>query len=76
MNVKEAEALVKKAMSVILSCNTMTQLDISVRYADLAYWKLSREVGLVNNSRFICLIERSIGFAQCKIKSNDMETEQ
>ena len=72
MNSKQADKLVEKTMLVILSCQTLAQLNNASRYASLAYEKLSKEVGLVNNSRFISKIERSIGFAQCNIKKSEL----
>jgi hypothetical protein len=69
MELEEAEKLVNKAMSVILSCRTMDQLSNAVTYSRLVYKLLAKEIGLVNNSNFICLIERSMGYAQCRIES-------
>ena len=67
MEIKEANALVNRGMSVVLSCKTLPQLESAVKYADLIYRKINKEVGLINNTKFISLIERSIGYAQCKI---------
>ena len=68
MEIEEANNLVNKGMKVILSCKNIDQLDNAVKYADLVYRVLAREIGLINNTQFISLIERSIGFAQCQIK--------
>jgi hypothetical protein len=68
MNIEEAKKLVNRCSYVIISCENRAQLDTAVKYADLAYKKLARGIGLINNTQFISLIERSIGFAQCKIK--------
>jgi hypothetical protein len=70
MNKEEATRLVDKCMTVILSCETIDQLKTATRYADFIYRKLAREIGLINHTQFIALIERSIGFAQCKVKYN------
>ena len=69
----EAEKLVQRSMTVILSCETLEQLGNAVRYSNLVYRKLSDGIGLVNNTKFIQLTERSIGFAQCNIKLADHE---
>jgi len=68
MDINQANVLVNKSMKVILSCKNLEQLSVAVKYADLVYKKISRTIGLVNNTQFISLIERSIGFAQCNIK--------
>ncbi len=68
MNMNEANELVNRNVRVILSCETLEQLNVAVKYADLVYRKLSKEIGLVNNTQFMSLTERSIGFAQCQIK--------
>ena len=73
MTYEESESLVYKAMSVILSCRTMTQLNNAVTYSSLAYNKISLAMPAINRSRFIARIERSIGFAHCKIKANNQE---
>lgn len=70
MDKKEADALVQRSMEVILSCKTMSQLDTAVRYSNLVYKKLAYTIGLINNMKFVTLMERSIGFAQCQIKCN------
>jgi hypothetical protein len=70
MNKEEATRLVNRGMTVILSCETTDQLKTATTYADLIYRKLAREIGLINHTQFISLIERSIGFAQCKVKYN------
>ena len=70
MNNKEANKIVRKCMNVIVSCKNQDQLNVAVKYAGLAYKVLSREIGLVNNTNFILLIERSIGFALCNIGGN------
>ena len=70
MTEREAKTLTDKAMKVILSCNSMDQLNNAVQYANLTYRRLSNHVGMVNFTRFSMVIERSIGFAQCKIKAN------
>ena len=75
MNKAEAKQLVDRCMWVIMSCETMDQLSTAVRYSRLVYRKLSREIGIINNARFISLIERSIGFTQCQIKCNKMISE-
>lgn len=69
MNIEEANNLVNKCMSVILSCKTMPQLNVACTYAILVYRQLARELGLINNTNFVSLIERTIGYAQCQIKS-------
>ncbi len=68
MDIKEAEILASKTMRTILSCRTTESLNIAVRYSELAYRRLAKEIGLVNNMQFICRVERAIGFAQCQIK--------
>jgi hypothetical protein len=68
MTQAEANKLVNKSMKVILSCKNLDQLHIAVKYADLVYRKLAQGVGLVNNTQFICLTERAIGYTQCQIK--------
>ena len=68
MTQDEAKTLVDKCMRVIISCKTDEQLDIAIKYASFAYNRLSKGVGLINNTSFISLIERSIGYSQCKIK--------
>lgn len=67
MEIEEGNALVEKAMKVILSCKTVDQLHIAMRYAGRVYSKLQREIGMINGTRFSPKIERSIGFAQCSI---------
>lgn len=76
MDIEEANKLVNKSMKVILSCKNLDQLNIAVRYASLVYNKISRTIGLVNNSQFISLTERSIGFAQCQIKCNSRDNNE
>jgi hypothetical protein len=68
MKQQEAVALCNRNMRVILSCTTLEQLTVAVRYADLVYRKLAEGVGLVNNTQFVSLTERSIGYVQCQIK--------
>ena len=70
MNIDDANALVKKGMSVILSCKTLGQLQSAICYANLIYRQISKEIGFANRTKFTPLIERSIGFAQCQIKAN------
>ena len=70
MNIEQATELTDRCMSVILSCNTVNQLDVAVKYSNLVYRKLGREIELIKNTKFISLLERSIGFAQCKVKYN------
>ena len=70
MNIEEADKLINKAMTVILSCKTMDQLKTAVLYSNLVYKVLSNEIGLGRTMKFITLIERSIGFAQCQIQEN------
>lgn len=65
METEEAENLVKKAMSVILSCKTQDQLHYAARYAGLAYDLLAKE-GLINMTS-ITSFERCLGYAQCNI---------
>lgn len=69
MELEQANELVNKSMNVILSCKTSSRLEVGVKYADLVYKKISNNIGLLNDTRFISLIERSIGFAQCQIKN-------
>ena len=68
LSIEEGTALVNRSMKIILSCTTLEQLNVAVKYADLVYKRISQTIGLVNNSQFISLTERSIGFAQCNIK--------
>ena len=67
MNKKEGKILVDKCMEVVLSCKTIDQLNIAVKYAGLVYKQLSKHIGLLNSTMFITRIERSIGYAQCQI---------
>ena len=76
MTHNKAKELVNKSMKVILSCKTLEQLNAAVRYAGLVYKKLGQEIGLINNMNFVCLTERSIGFAQCQIKYSKAEIEK
>ena len=69
MTEQEAKNLVNRAMKIILSCRSLDQLHVAVKYADLTYRKISKTIGLVNTVNFVRLIERSIGFAQCQIKA-------
>lgn len=73
MEIEEANALVTKGMIVILSCKTTEQLEVAIKYADLIYKELSKEIGLVNDTNFSSLIEHSIGYAQCQIKHNNAQ---
>jgi len=68
MQIKKADELVNKSMKVILSCKTLEQLNVALEYSKLLYKKLSGEVSLSLKFRYLMLIERSIGFAQCQIK--------
>jgi hypothetical protein len=68
MTNKEATDLVNRSIRVILSCETLHQLNVAVEYSNLVYRLIAEGVGLINNTRFISLTERSIGFAQCQIK--------
>ena len=67
MEYKEAKALVYRVMSVILSCETLDQLNVACAYANMAYIQIAKTIGMINKVEFLCLIERSIGFAQCKV---------
>ncbi len=69
MTKDEADKLVKKCMSVIVSCKTNEQLHLAVKYSGFAYKLLAKEIGLINNMNFITLVERSIGWAQCNIEN-------
>jgi len=61
-------ALQTKCSSVIVSCKTKEQLISAEKYAKLAYKKLSTmEYVSIEKSMFIGVIEKSIGFALCKI---------
>lgn len=73
MDKQQAQKIVDKCMLVILSCKTHNQLCTAVKYSDFAYRLLQKEIGLINNMNFLCLIERSIGFAQCQIKGSHSE---
>ena len=70
MKDKDADALVKKCIRVILSCKNNGQLDNAINYCDLAYKILNKHIGSVNRTRFASLVERSIGCALCEIQNN------
>ena len=74
MNIEEANELVSKCMKVILSCKTYSQLNNAVKFADFTYKILANGIGLINESRFVPRIERSIGFAQCNIENQNKLT--
>ena len=76
MRIEEADELVNRSMEVILSCKTLKQLNVAVKYSDLVYKRLSKEIGLINNMNFVCLTERSIGFAQCLVKYNQQNEQE
>jgi len=60
------DELIDKAMSVACSCQTIDQLRTASRYCELVYRQLRKDRSFV--LRDLALIERSIGFAQAKIK--------
>lgn len=62
------DKLLDKVMKVILSCHTEEQLLVAVMYSDLAYRSISNEIGGIDRTKFIGLVDRSIGFAQCRVK--------
>ena len=71
MNKKQATEIVNKCMKVIISCKTQGQLNAAIKYKNLAYKLLAKEVGLINNTTFTQLTERSVGFALCKINKKE-----
>lgn len=74
MNIEDATKLLNKAMAVILSCETKTQLEVAVGYSSLAYRIIRNETLFTNNMQIISLMERSIGYAQCQI-TNGIKSE-
>ncbi len=70
MNDKDADALVKKCMRVILSCKNDGQLKNAASYCSLAYNILNKHIGSVNRTKFASKMERSIGYALCQIQNN------
>jgi len=70
MKDKDADALVKKCMRVILSCKNNDQLNNAINYCDLAYKILNKHIGFVNRAKFASKMERSIGYALCEIQNN------
>jgi hypothetical protein len=70
IKLKEADALVDKGMRVILSCNSLDQLRNAITFCNLIFRKVGRELGMVNKVNMHPLFERSVGYAQCKIKAN------
>ena len=67
MSLDEAERLVNKCMTVLVSCKTRSQLKTAIRYTDLAYKRLIKESA--NSMIFIIEIERATGWALSKIGS-------
>ncbi len=70
MKDKDADALVKKCMRVILSCKNNDQLNNAINYCGLAYKILNKHIGSVNRTKFASKMDRSIGYALCQIQSN------
>ena len=66
MNKHESISLVDKAVRVIDSCDTLSQLSNAINYANLLHDRLSKGIGLVNQSRFHQDILMALGRAQCR----------
>lgn len=69
MNKRETnlDPLVYRAVSVILTCRTLEQLNVAISYSNLVYREMSKTIGRINSSKFRMYVERAIGFAQCNI---------
>lgn len=71
MKDKDADALVKKCIRVILSCKNNGQLDNAVNYCNLAIRKLSRnELKLDKRIDIMEKLHTSKGYAMCQIQNN------
>ena len=62
------DELKSKTMKVILSCETMDQLKNSVNYYNLAFTQMVKGLSLNERASILCILERSVGFAQAQIK--------
>ena len=71
MKDKDADALVKKCMRVILSCKNDDQLENAINYCNLAIRKLANYVTekdeRIDIMRGLYISE---GYARCKIQNN------
>ena len=66
---KYADELLNKGMTTILSCKTYDQLINAISFCNLIYRRIGKDIGMVNKVNMHSLFERSIGYAQCNIKS-------
>ncbi len=60
--------MIDKAIDVIHSCETLEQLRIAERYCTLMFRKFHRDgVSLSSAVRCMGVIERHVGYMQCKV---------
>lgn len=60
--------LTEKVVRTLTSCRTTEQLEVATRYYNLAYKKLSKIPGGINDSQLYHLSLIAMGYALCTIK--------
>jgi len=58
---KEANEIAEKAIRVVLSCKSEEQFNIAMRYYELAYKCLEKEIGAINDTKLTHRANIAIG---------------
>jgi len=67
MDIEEGKTLVRRVVSVIISCETDEQLYGALKYTMLASKALNKKAGVMKESLFIPTVNRAVGYAYCKL---------